>query len=207
MKNIHLLPTDKPSRLAIQLDCKPKYNLQVSETEKNNWTINWEKQHLYITSNEEIKEGDWHLHYYANKAIVGKSTKASIRVVQSSKDYKKVILTTDQTLISDGVQAVDEEFLQWYVKNPTCEYVETKVEFIQSPDNTKDGFYYKIIIPQEESKQPDEEGANWQAERMYSHAEVLAILEQFIEHPTKPGYKRSDVVAFIKQFKEKKDAR
>lgn len=46
-------------------------------------------------------------------------------------------------------------------------------------------------------------GASWQAERMHSHAEVLAILEQFIEHPTKPGYKRTDVVAFIKEFKKK----
>jgi hypothetical protein len=40
------------------------------------------------------------------------------------------------------------------------------------------------------------------AEKMYSHEQVLTILEQFIEHPTKPGYKRSDVVDFIKKFKQ-----
>ena len=45
-------------------------------------------------------------------------------------------------------------------------------------------------------------GAKYQAERMYSHEQVLTILEQFIEHPTKPGYKRSDVVDFIKKFKQ-----
>jgi hypothetical protein len=35
--------------------------------------------------------------------------------------YRKVVLTTDQKLIKDGVQAIDDEFLDWLVKNPSCE--------------------------------------------------------------------------------------
>ena len=65
---------------------------------------------------------------------------------------KKIILTTDQDLIADGVQAIDDEFLEWFVKNPSCEYVEViydKDIFTYGLQTTKYGAY-KIIIPQEE---------------------------------------------------------
>jgi hypothetical protein len=39
---------------------------------------------------------------------------------------KKIILTTDPQLIQDGVQAIDDTFLEWFVKNPTCENVQIK---------------------------------------------------------------------------------
>ncbi len=53
MKNIHLLPTDKPSKLTKNnLGKLIKLNgLQYQEVNIN--------QHIYITSDEEIKEGDW----------------------------------------------------------------------------------------------------------------------------------------------------
>ena len=67
--------------------------------------------------------------------------------------WKKIILTTDQELIEEGIQAIDDEFLEWFVKNPSCEFVEVKKGF---EDGTAWGYNfldYKIIIPQEESKQ------------------------------------------------------
>ena len=39
-------------------------------------------------------------------------------------------------------------------------------------------------------------------ETLYTKDDVIKILEKFIEHPTKPGYKRSDVVKFIKELKK-----
>ena len=54
MKNIHLLPTDKLSRL---LKTIPKGNLLLAK--ENTVGSDCENQHLYITSDEEIKEGDW----------------------------------------------------------------------------------------------------------------------------------------------------
>jgi hypothetical protein len=56
-------------------------------------------------------------------------------------------LSTDQDLIEDGIQAIDDEFLKWFIKNPSCESVEVKFIY--------EGFEidcYKIIIPQEEPK-------------------------------------------------------
>jgi hypothetical protein len=73
--------------------------------------------------------------------------------------YKKIILTTDQDLIKDGVQAIDDEFLEWFVKNPSCEEVEVKKQYVTPLGDIVDTCYdnerlnYKIIIPQEETKQ------------------------------------------------------
>jgi hypothetical protein len=71
--------------------------------------------------------------------------------------YKKIILTTDQDLIKDGIQAIDNEFLEWFVNNPSCDQVEVKEKQHFEADKSKrinplNGVYYsyKIIIPQEE---------------------------------------------------------
>jgi hypothetical protein len=56
-----------------------------------------------------------------------------------------IILTTNKLLIKDGVQAIDDEFLEWFVKNPSCEEIEVyKV-------NGK--LFAEPIIPKEEPKQ------------------------------------------------------
>ena len=52
-------------------------------------------------------------------------------------------------MIADGIQSIDDEFLEWFVKNPSCEFVEVKKGFA---DGTAWGYNfldYKIIIPQE----------------------------------------------------------
>jgi len=65
---------------------------------------------------------------------------------------KKIILTTDQDLIKDGVQAIDDEFLEWFVKNPSCEWVEVeKISLGKVEGTTMSVSKYKIIIPKEET--------------------------------------------------------
>ena len=53
MKNIHILPTDKPTYL---YEMEGKLHLS-DKFEKGNEF--WHNQNIYITSDEEIKEGDW----------------------------------------------------------------------------------------------------------------------------------------------------
>jgi hypothetical protein len=76
----------------------------------------------------------------------------------------KVILTTNDLLINDGVQAIADTFLEWFVKNPSCEFVEINKEYLSNTGEWKEvllpsewevdtKFRYKIIIPQEEPKQ------------------------------------------------------
>lgn len=144
MKNVYVLSTDKPSRLIIYSTLLNEFRLLDKPID------DWEhKQHIYITSSdEETKYGDWCY------AILSKQTFQNINPNLKSEDKKKIILTTDQDLISDGVQAIDDEFLGWFVKNPSCE--EVKVDLLPY-DGTKSiskywGGEYKIIIPQEEPK-------------------------------------------------------
>ena len=133
MKNIHILPTDKPSRL---------YEFGGELILTNEPAAAFRNQHIYITSDEKAKEGDWGYIPFqgGNVKLVGK---------YFADDWKKIILTTDQDLIEDGVQAIDDKFLEWFVKNPSCEEVEVKESLIV---NVTD-FGYKIIIPKEEREQ------------------------------------------------------
>jgi hypothetical protein len=100
-------------------------------------------QYLYITNDEEIKEGDWIL---PPSNIPVKYDGQKYKGDEPLKCWKKIILTTDPDLIAEGVQAIDDEFLEWFVKNPSCE--EVKIEDYGTLYN----FRYLILIPQEEPK-------------------------------------------------------
>jgi hypothetical protein len=146
MKNIHLLPTDKPSRLVIDTIENKLYYQPIL----HNKTVNVLTQHIYITSDEEIKVND----YITDGYLVWQWKDDS-----SLLGRKKVILTTDQDLIADGVQAIDDIFLEWFVKNPSCESVEVENDYLlwKNSDKEKLSDCYKIIIPKEESKYSEDE--------------------------------------------------
>ena len=153
MKNIHILPTDKPTGIFKSGD-----NLLFSIMNKVRTTH--EGFHIYITSDEEIKFDEYYL---------GDDDNIYCLVSSVNRNGKKIILTTDQDLIKDGVQTIDDEFLEWFVKNPSCEEVEIRKKMYMPQSNGKisDGKitheisldpsqntlpYYKIIIPKEEPK-------------------------------------------------------
>ena len=155
MKNIHILPTDKPSRLFIDIDDN---KLKICVPLGGEHMMN---QHIYITSNEEIKNGDWCINIgrlnetiiFPDK-IIGKADYTADVLIGSN--WRKIILTTDCDLIADSVQAIDDEFLGWFVKNPSCERVEINKEWNEERiiDGKDIGDYsFKIIIPREKPKQ------------------------------------------------------
>jgi hypothetical protein len=147
MKNIHVLPTDKPSRLS---DChNNKLHLDDVRYLRN-------YQNIYITNDETIKEGDWILvpstngtDYFDWSGCIPKKAESNYA---PNKFVWKIILTTDQDLIKYGVQEIPDEFLEWFVKNP-CESI--KIEKGWRRFDVKLGYLdrYKIIIPKEEPKQ------------------------------------------------------
>jgi hypothetical protein len=94
-------------------------------------------QHIYITSDEEIKEEDWF--YLDDAKIIAKYIN-----VKPVKEAKKIILTTDQDLIKDGVQAIDDEFLEWFVKNPSCESVEVSYEVLKPFQSIDKGYILRL---------------------------------------------------------------
>jgi hypothetical protein len=146
MKNIHVLATDKPTRLftsdsELTLAGYPKTTFK---TGKN----------IYITNDEKPKLNDWF--FDTLDKVVFKVTYEDILTTQLDGlpfNFKKIILTTDQELIKDGVQAIDDEFLEWFVKNPSYERVEVEEDIIDCKNSLEFTplFGYKIIIPKEET--------------------------------------------------------
>jgi hypothetical protein len=144
MKNIHILPTDRPSRLGY-LTKKGKEvfkDLRLFDRLMPN-ILDSENQNIYITSDEKIKKGDW---YIADNKLY----KASVNHMPELYTYpcKKISLTTDQYLIKEDVQAIDDEFLEWFVENPSCEEVNVEGHIYKGQYDTE----WKIIIPKEEPK-------------------------------------------------------
>ena len=156
MKNIHVLSTDKPSRLSILNSGKLNFGVEFISSS------NSKAQNIYITSDEEIKVGDWFYNSFLNEI-------SKMDVLDYSNFRKKIILTDNKDLIKDGVQAIPDEFLEWFVKNPSCESVgvekfhgvNTSIAEVNAVsgdgslnwEGKSDLRDYKIIIPQEEPKQ------------------------------------------------------
>ena len=124
MKNIHILQTDKPSRLRIGSNFNFVLGLTQSAIVSKN--DSYTNRHIYITSDEEIKEGDWVKLFvkHIDKEWIHKITKEDLLLYTDfNNEGAKIILTTDGDLINEGIQAIDDEFLEWFVKNPSCEEI------------------------------------------------------------------------------------
>jgi hypothetical protein len=131
-------------------------------------------ENIYITNESDIKENDYVIVSCSEVNI------EEVRIVtgyyneqflfddksQIHMDYcKKIILTTNEELIKNGVQSIDDNFLKWFVNNPSCEYVEIESNYrVKSGtiEEHKQGvagyeyYEYKIIIPSKELINPFE---------------------------------------------------
>ena len=151
MKNIHVITTEKPSRLFESNDKLMLAGFQTTfKTGKN----------IQITNDDKIQDGEHGLNKF-NEVVKYQNG-------YGYNNYKKIILTTDPELIKDGVQAIDDEFLEWFVKNQSCEFVEVE-NYVQS---TKNGHIviYDIIIPQKETPKTI-------TDKQYQ--EALAVIEAY----------------------------
>jgi len=170
---------------------------------------------IYITNDEEIKEGDYCINLAHN--IIVKPTDAEW-ANSNQKNLKKVILT-DQYI--DGIQTVDNDTLEFLIKNQSCEWVEVVKGFADGTGYGYNFVDYKIIIPKQEPKQETleqfmatlpyyghcnheylegvEEGAKWQAERMYSEEEVKLIISEALQS----ALVTVDLEQWFEQFKKK----
>jgi hypothetical protein len=140
MKNIHLILTEKPSRLQIN-----KYNKLFLSLEPREYS-DCVNQNIHITFDEKPKQGEWSL--YQNK--IHKCIEDII-----GDEFKKIILTTDQDLIKEGVQAIPDEFLDWFIENPSCEKVDFRLLAKLNKSTKKYEDFWEIFIPEEEPKFED----------------------------------------------------
>ena len=186
MKNIFLIPTESSSRL--------HYYDHMSNLGLSKDYLQWKQgRNIYITSDEEIKFDDYITDGYLvwqwkdNSSLLGR---------------KKIILTTDRDLNKDGVQAIDDDFLEWFVKNPSCTRVEVSYEQDENGvfHHVIWGMHFKEDLPKQETLEEfikdvlggyDEidfstyesfiiAGAKWQSKQLFEN-ETIQTLEKCIE--------------------------
>jgi hypothetical protein len=142
MKHVHLIPTDKPSRLGRFVDTGNLFLRTPNDLPRG------ENVNVCITNSEDIKDG-----YVTDGENLFKVISNNFKTLRcTDKDnnliklhelrVKKIILTTDPELIKDGVQEIPNDFLEWFVNSPSCQY-----------DGYKDIAWDQIITLKEKPKQ------------------------------------------------------
>jgi hypothetical protein len=126
-KKVVMLPTNEKAKVGmINLE---HYNKEGFKLELIHYVTNGDglhPQHLYITSDEEIKEGDWvyseGLHYVFQVLVFP----------LSAKDAKKIIATTDTSLnLPQPSQQLIEKYIEEYNKGNQIKEVMVEYETTQ----------------------------------------------------------------------------
>lgn len=185
MKNIHTIQTNEPSRLHLWNDGTNK-KFELCDLDFSH-TI--DTYHLYITSNELPKHGEFCINKYNTIDFYWMELRRN--------DFKPIILTTDLKLISHGIQAIDEDFLQWFVNNQTVEYVEAGIY----------GSRYIPILPPT-TVEPVEQGNVKEFAESYVNKQTIDFgdLNHVAEHQIKQDFLcgatqvKKQIPAIIKQF-------
>ena len=219
MKNIYLIPTDKPTVLGRFIDTSNLFLRTDNDIPRG------ESVELYITSDEEIKDRNC---WVTNGEDVFKPLD-DYSLEYANRYWKKIILTTDQELIKNGVQAIDNEFLGWFVNNPSCEEVEVSYEVLNPFQSIDKGYVLRLPDIANVLEEPNQEtleevikreyearkfnsnfpfdpqsfklGAKWEAKRRYSEEDMIEFaLFLEIHLPMKP---RKTHHQLLEQFKTK----
>jgi hypothetical protein len=130
MKNIFVKATTEPSQVYL---IKEKATLGL--TSKNpeameHYGSGTHNQHVYITKKESYDRGDWCIDIEAEEIFKVAEVKEFSGIVRSDTDTYvydacvKIVLATDLKLVADGVKEINSEFLEWFVKNSSCEEVD-----------------------------------------------------------------------------------
>lgn len=135
---IVILPTENRSRLHHYIN--DHYGL-------TDFDLPWkDARDLHIINKEEILTGD-HVYDSFNN-IVFKAIQHHKDILNTREEIYKVCLTTSNQLHDEGIQSIEDKFLNWFINNPSC----VEVEVVSSPLlNTSRAYLglnkYEIILP------------------------------------------------------------
>jgi len=153
MQNLFLITTDKPTS---KLQKTKHGNLFLSNEVKS--YSDCTNQNIYITSDKKIKEDNWCLQVETNEVFKIKEILEKQHVyldTDGKKHYdnfdpwnvKKIIMTTNSDLIADGVQSIDDKFIEWFINNSDCKQI--KVMYLGNFNKIDS---YTITIPKQSNK-------------------------------------------------------
>jgi hypothetical protein len=172
-KNIFILPTTEPSQVYL---VKSKNTLGFTSGNlefMEHYGSGTHNQHIYITNKDLYDRGDW----LKNVTIEAEppfkfDSQGIIRITQNvpvGYEYEKIILTSDQKLVADGIAEIDFEFLKLLkdkkldnISNVTVE----KTPLLSNNGRALFGYKYTPIIPPTE---PQQETLEQVAERILAN--------------------------------------
>jgi len=158
-----MLPTEKASNIC--LSNKGNLQLLLDNSSKNtNNHFEGIYQHLYITSDDEIKEDDWYIWLNNNQICKAEEMIMTINHHIKNGHIKKIIATTDESLnienprngIIHSLPQPSQSFIERYVESynngkPIVDVVVEYEEFT-SPDNLQNTEYFDSSFYQNELK-------------------------------------------------------
>ena len=141
---VHTLPTEDRTNIMSCYDKYPEQRyLQYSKEKGKGYVLDDVIfQHLYFTTDEEIKEGDWYI--FENYQIIKSSGEFNTKL----KDCRKIVAATDPKLtyhdktpigeningLHKQVPQLQQSFLKEFVANPKVKW---EVEYISAGDWSK----------------------------------------------------------------------
>jgi len=184
-----MLPTEKASLICLNTNEQLYLSKEMNMADDNN-----EYQHLYIISDDEIKEGDWVIHYVNQAPKLVENKMQAVLYTESLE--KKIVATTDKSLneclickntsSSDfndhdhiNMPQIPESFIQAYIKaynegKPITEVdLEMEIDYVANatpPTKPMDPTVYKI------KTRPDNTVIVHQS-KMYSRDEVEYLIK------------------------------
>jgi hypothetical protein len=205
MKKTHkvvMLPTEKASNICIEHDERGHIHYNKSGF----YPVDGIRQYLYITSDDEIKEGDW---YYSpeTKQVYNQSNH------ETSLPCKKIVATTDIQITSDFstpgqtfVPSIPESFIQAYMKayNEGKPITEVDLEIEETKERVITSIGTMIVSNTFVIKTRPDNTVIIHQSKMYSREQVIELLtrldnEAINEHGTGKCFKDSpeEVIKWI----------
>jgi len=182
VKNLHLIPTDKPSTEYILGKCIKKiFDIKIGQFVKSHYMFfskeYFQPHNIYITSSEEIKEGDWY--YLLRTNSVHKCIEPIELNLERRLGTAKIIITTDQDLINDGVQAIQDDFIEWFVLEESAKQYAIKEDAGEGNDRKISEINSDFLAGAKSDAAKDYWYAKWQQERMYSEEDMRKAFRGF----------------------------
>ena len=119
---VAMLPTNEKAPITLGLNDIMIFD-NYFHTAIQNRNENFINQHLYITSDDNIKEGDWLLDIRTNK--IAQNGNNSIKIFNDN--IKKIIATTDILQILNDYR--DDDGSKFYLPQPSTVFIQRYVEY------------------------------------------------------------------------------
>jgi hypothetical protein len=166
---VHLLPTDKAENCIVKHSVSGNlYHHDQYFTQEYLKLKDWSSHHLYITTDDEIKEGDWYILKRNGFPLTIEIAMNEFEIGNLLGDEEKIIATTDTKL---KLPQPSKDFIESYCKNPVDKVM---VEYGRTMDGTPT--YNSLALTSN-----NEIIIHLIEEKMYSKDEVVQLLMKSLD--------------------------